>query len=270
MTNDVLTREAISFASSGKSTYGYGGWGQPATEHNKNYFLSAYPKNYSNEVIRRGIMDAPEDYAIVDCVCSIKSLLDSCIGKDNQTAEDRQPCPDITIEKILLTKCVDVTTNFDNILIGEFVSYADYSHCGLYVGIINGKRYVAEATHRFANGFQLIDMDCAERKDKWRYHGKMWLWVDYTFKGASLFDTDVSTLRDAVNKRLSARKGNSGNYVKEIQLVLIGKGYSCGSYGADGKFGANTELAVKKFQNDNSLVPDGIVGFDTISALLNS
>lgn len=63
------------------------------------------------------------------------------------------------------------------------------------------------------------------------------------------------------------RRGDSGKWVTLAQTELINKGYSCGSTGADGKFGKNTEAAVKRFQLDHGLTADGIIGEKTWSAL---
>ena len=62
--------------------------------------------------------------------------------------------------------------------------------------------------------------------------------------------------------------GKSGNEVKIVQNLLIGKGYSCGTSGADGVFGSATDSAVKKFQADKKLTADGIVGPATWKTLL--
>ena len=64
--------------------------------------------------------------------------------------------------------------------------------------------------------------------------------------------------------------GSKGADVKKAQQLLIAKGYSCGSAGADGDFGAATYNAVKKFQADNGLEADGIVGAKTWAALLKT
>lgn len=63
------------------------------------------------------------------------------------------------------------------------------------------------------------------------------------------------------------RKGSSGEYVTLLQTMLIQRGYSVGSTGADGKFGNATLAAVKAFQKDNDLVQDGVVGRATWTAL---
>lgn len=69
------------------------------------------------------------------------------------------------------------------------------------------------------------------------------------------------------------RRGDRGEYVTLAQAELINQGYSCGSSGADGVFGKDTEAAVKRFQNDHTgsdgkpLKVDGIIGRETWFAL---
>ena len=64
------------------------------------------------------------------------------------------------------------------------------------------------------------------------------------------------------------KRGMSGADVKTLQAALIAYGYSCGSAGADGDFGAGTEAALKKFQTKYSLGADGIAGKGTWGKLL--
>lgn len=59
--------------------------------------------------------------------------------------------------------------------------------------------------------------------------------------------------------------GDIGNDVKWLQWELNDLGYNCGDI--DGDFGGKTEGAVKAFQSDNGLDPDGIVGPLTWNAL---
>lgn len=66
------------------------------------------------------------------------------------------------------------------------------------------------------------------------------------------------------------RKGSSGTEVKELQVLLIKAGYSCGKYGTDGRFGDSTLEAVKAFQADRGLTVDGVVGAKTWEELLKS
>ena len=70
--------------------------------------------------------------------------------------------------------------------------------------------------------------------------------------------------------RPTLKKGDSGTYVTKMQTMLIQRGYSCGSYGADGKFGNATLAALVAFQRDAGLEPDGICGKATWDALEGS
>lgn len=64
------------------------------------------------------------------------------------------------------------------------------------------------------------------------------------------------------------RKGDTGSCVKLLQSLLIAKGYSVGSAGADGDFGTNTDHAVRRFQHDYlALAIDGQVGAKTWGVL---
>ncbi len=59
--------------------------------------------------------------------------------------------------------------------------------------------------------------------------------------------------------RPTLRRGDRGDLVKQIQMTL--------HLDADGTFGAATEAALKQFQRDNGLVPDGVAGPRTWAAL---
>ena len=80
-----------------------------------------------------------------------------------------------------------------------------------------------------------------------------------------------STFGGAVESALSLpnlSKGSRGETVRAAQLLLIGRGFGCGSSGADGAFGGNTECAVKGFQKKQGLTQSGTVDAKTWAALL--
>ena len=66
------------------------------------------------------------------------------------------------------------------------------------------------------------------------------------------------------------KKGSKGNEVKAMQTLLIGYGYSCGSSGADGDFGSNTDKALRAYQKAKGLSVDGCCGPSTWAKLLGS
>ena len=63
------------------------------------------------------------------------------------------------------------------------------------------------------------------------------------------------------------QNGCEGEDVKALQAALIGLGYSCGSYGADGEYGDCTEMAVRAFQAAHGCEVDGEYGPETHAAL---
>jgi len=62
--------------------------------------------------------------------------------------------------------------------------------------------------------------------------------------------------------------GSRGEEVRNLQRLLISRGYSVGGAGADGIFGSGTESGVRAFQRAMGLAADGMVGKDTWTAIL--
>ncbi len=70
----------------------------------------------------------------------------------------------------------------------------------------------------------------------------------------------VSELRRELKGMEIVRYGARGEAVIRLQEKLMRAGYSLPAFGADGWFGRETEAAVKQFQQDQSIVTDGIAG----------
>lgn len=68
-------------------------------------------------------------------------------------------------------------------------------------------------------------------------------------------------------KRPTLRNGSRGDAVRELQEKLLSFGFSLPKYGADGKFGDETDSAVRLFQSLHGLYVDGVVGEKTWAAL---
>lgn len=87
--------------------------------------------------------------------------------------------------------------------------------------------------------------------------------------GRPAYDEETTKSKgDYTMEMRNLKKGCEGEDVKALQILLIGRGYSCGKYGADGDFGDDTRTAVKKYQKDKELEVDGIAGKQTMSSLL--
>lgn len=124
----------------------------------------------------------------------------------------------------------------------------DHPHIGLYAG--SGK--VIEAANTQA-GVVTSNINAT----KWKYWGEL-RGVDYDGKA----EEPVTDSGWPVLKR-----GSKGTYVRQLQQLLLDRGYKLPKYGADGDFGSETEAAVKQFQRDWGLTVDGIVGPQTLKML---
>jgi len=71
---------------------------------------------------------------------------------------------------------------------------------------------------------------------------------------------DGSVIPDVPVVRPLLKKGSRGDAVRELQQKLMDLSYDLGKWGADGIFGKQTQTAVKQFQQDQGLKPDGICG----------
>ena len=86
--------------------------------------------------------------------------------------------------------------------------------------------------------------------------------------------TDANDVSDTTEKTVSIdmpvlRNGSNSDAVKTMQVLLTNKfKYDLPKFGCDGDFGAETNSALIKFQEDNKLEKDGICGKLTWTALL--
>lgn len=145
---------------------------------------------------------------------------------------------------------------------GVCVFMRDMSHVGVYVG----DGYVVEATGH-ARG--VVKTKLAGRG--WGLWGKP-RWISY--EAAATPTQPAQTTTQATASALTVtglpllRYGDKGECVRSAQLLLIGRGYSCGRCGADGEIGQDTYNAIIAFQRASGLQQDGIIGAQTWARLI--
>lgn len=71
---------------------------------------------------------------------------------------------------------------------------------------------------------------------------------------------EISESNSAIVVKNYLSKGDVGDAIKEMQKMLIGCGFSCGSSGIDGSFGPDTDKALRSFQEFYGLEVDGKYG----------
>ena len=126
--------------------------------------------------------------------------------------------------------------------------------------------YIADGAKKSHTGLYILNgetIECSAGVQRKSLDGR---WTHYAIpKGLYTLD-EIAEIRETTAKpRMILRKGDRGDAVSALQGMLSAQGYSCGAI--DGIFGTRTQAAVKAFQQDSGLTPDGVVGAHTWAAL---
>lgn len=156
------------------------------------------------------------------------------------------------------------TTSFS---VNEIVKFAGGKHYvsangtnGSSVGASKAK--ITVVSNGSAHPYHLRAVD-----DSGKFISGVYGWVDAST--VSKIQTTATTIGGTVKVELNKlTKGMKNNQVRAMQILLIGRGYSCGSMGADGDFGQGTYDAIVKFQKAMGIDVDGICGIQTWTKLL--
>lgn len=169
--------DKLNLALKSKTLYVKGCFGAPLNAKNK----QRYTNNLTYNKNRAWIINAATDDTYgFDCVNLVKGILWGWNANKNSnyggSAYGTNGVPDVNADG-MISKCENVSSNFDNIVKGEFVWMQ--GHCGIYIG--NGQ--VIECTPRWSNNVQVSN--CGNTGNKsghyrmWVKHGKL-PWVDYS------------------------------------------------------------------------------------------
>ena len=239
-----------------KTLYVLGCFGWPMIVSNKARAIKA--QTYNAKAGRKKKINAADDATFgFDCVGLVKALLwgwEANRGNHYGGAVyGSNGVPDINADQMIAV-CKDVSTDFGTVQPGEVVWLK--GHIGIYIG----SGLAVECTPKWKDGVQVTAVHNIGKRSgyngrKWTSHGKL-PYVQYESNQKEDYTLEMRNLK----------KGCKGEDVKALQLLLNGRGCSCGT--ADGDFGSNTQKAVQKYQKANGLTVDGIAGRDTMSALL--
>ena len=144
----------------------------------------------------------------------------------------------------------------------------EQNHCAIYLG--DGRVVQASSNERGGiTGGESGDQTGGEIGLSW-YRNYPWdIVLRYVGVAENATTTTVSKTETVSTKIPTIREGDSGSAVLSMQLLLIHKwAISCGPDGADGDFGANTDTALRRFQNQRGLAADGVCGSASWAALI--
>lgn len=152
MTNTELVRKLQDVVDNYKTVYMWGVFGSPVTESLIQQKSRQYPSWYTaaRQAHFRSLIG--KGYFGFDCVNLIKGLLWGWNGDHTKSnggaAYNTNGVPDINAN-MMIDRCINVSTNFANLEIGEAVWMP--GHIGVYIG--DGK--VIEATPSWSNNVQI-------------------------------------------------------------------------------------------------------------------
>ena len=128
---------------------------------------------------------------------------------------------------------------------------SDSEHTGIFTGKIEDGRYVA-IEGNYADKVAVVKRKAPE--------------IIGAFRPQFADELPVTPAVDVPLPELS--RGDTGECVKAMQILLEGRGCSVGKWGCDGDFGADTAAALRQFQNAHGLVADAVCGIKSWSSLL--
>ena len=259
--------------------YWYGTVVYKCTENLRSRKARQYPSHYGSSRTSRYRDDIAKKKVCADCVGLIKGycwtgggkgVVESCWTGGGKGVVESIGTDKTFSSKYGANNCPDKSAN-------SMFSYAKGKGCAWgtmdslpevpgialrsdgHVGVYVGGGYAVEE-----RGFNYGCVKTRVKDRKWT-HWYYLPFIDYG-EGGSVKPPQTEY---ALGSRL-LRKGTEGNDVKQLQEYLLRLGYSLPKYGADGDFGAETEAAVRAFQEDERLEVDGKYGEKSHAALMDA
>lgn len=140
-------------------------------------------------------------------------------------------------------------------------SKTDVAHTGIVTEVDSRYVYTVEGNTSAASGV-VANGGCVAEKKYSLTNSRIYGY------GRPAYDADAPQQTRFSLSMALLRRGSKGESVRALQILLMGNDFPCGKWGADGDFGNATETALKAYQRQNNLTPDGIAGALTWSALL--
>ena len=172
MTNKEFVKKLIDVAKNYKTLYVMGCFGMPMTTENKKTIIKHHSYNQAPDRTAM-INNASDDTFGFDCVNLLKSILWGWNGDKSKKYGGAKYAtngvPDVNANG-MIAKCLDVSTDFSNIEVGEAV------WCPGHIGVYIGDGLAVECTPTWKNCVQITACNCAKSgydRRNWVKHGRL-------------------------------------------------------------------------------------------------
>lgn len=269
-------------ASRRKTLYVLGAFGWPLTAENQERARKAYAYNRRTDRAKK-LAQADGNTFGFDCVCFVKALLWGWSADPEKryggAVYASNGVPDIN-ESAMMEACQEISRDFSTLEPGEMLWMP--GHMGIYAG--NG--LAVECTPAWADGVQVTAVGNLGKQEgyptrTWVQHGKL-PYIRYPENPAfSVKQWQEAAIADGFSFPRYGADGIWGSecasvatkavcrrrdrYLYRALTALVQKKLGIE---ADGKFGVQTEAAVKRWQKEQELSADGQVGILTWKAML--
>lgn len=247
-----------------KRPYWYGCYYNPCTEALLQRKAKQYPSHYKEKRMPKYRKNIADGQIAGDCVNgAIKGAVWSELGK-RQPVYQSHDCPDTSADG-MFEYCKKLGMPWGAISSlpeKRLIAVRFAGHVGIYMG--NGS--VIE--------WRGFDYGCVEtrlRDHSWTHWYEL-PWVIYEeerYEKPITPDFDMNDFNYGTLGSRLLKRGSTGSDVRTLQQLLVQLGYDLPQYGDDGDFGAETERAVKEFQQVRHLVVDGKYGSLTHAELMS-
>lgn len=173
MTNIELKNKLLDIVNNYNTIYGMGTWGWIVTQSaiDRKVKESSWWTTSKINIVKKVI---GKNYFMFDCVGLIKGILWGWKGSNAVYGGAGYACngvPDVNTEG-MLAKCKNVSTNFSNVEVGEYLWMS--GHCAIYIG----DGLCVECTPIWKNGVQITAVANIGKKSgynsrTWTKHGKL-------------------------------------------------------------------------------------------------
>lgn len=220
-----FVKKAKDIANNYKTLYVMGCFGAPLNSVNKKRYTNNH--SYNKKASRtKMINNASSDTFGFDCVCLIKGILWGWNGNLNKTYGGAKytsnGVPDIGANRIIKsTYCGDVSTDFNNIEVGEIVWMS--GHVGIYIG----NKQVVECTPAFKNKVQITNLS----QRNWKKHGKL-KYIDYSTQEVKKEETNTTTKPKTEKPKVEYAKSRNKKYASGKTFTVNSKNGLYLNYGA--------------------------------------
>lgn len=234
--------------------YWWGTYGQIASKELLSFKKTQYPSVYNADYYKDAVTQFGK--RVFDCCGLIKGYLWSETPDSLPKYVTNQ---DVNVTGLFL-RCT-VTGNLSTLpeKKGILLFTAELDHVGVYIG-------EGMAIEARGHSWGVVKTKVSERN--WRLWG-MLSFIDYDNSSVGFFNEPYNSLdkssKSMIDKLPQIKKGDSGVFVKLLQILLSYRGYKIDT---TGNFSEFTSTVVRNWQSDKNLEVDGICGKNTWTSLI--